>query len=116
MEAAAELRRNPLSKRPIQPEYREEEQADTGRDCRTASRETKVSGVNADWEILFFSFQLTTCRIGNLTRLIHTLAICHVMCDHTYIAQHILSSTNGRLIIMNRPVSGYFVGQVMMQK
>ena len=29
-----------------------------------------------------FPFQLTTCRIGNLTRLIHTLALCD---DHTYI-------------------------------
>ena len=27
--------------------------------------------------------QLTTCRIGNLTRLIHTLAICVTI--HTYI-------------------------------
>ena len=27
-------------------------------------------------EILFFPVQLTTSRIGNLTRLIHTLAIC----------------------------------------
>ena len=31
---------------------------------------------------IHFPFQLTTCRIGNLTRLIHTLAICD---DHTYI-------------------------------
>ena len=31
----------------------------------------------------FFLVQLTTCRIGNLTQLIHTLAIG--MCDHTYI-------------------------------
>ena len=28
-----------------------------------------------DREVLFFPVQLTTCRIGNLTRLIHTLAI-----------------------------------------
>ena len=38
------------------------------------SRETKLSGANADREILIFPVQLTTCRIGNLTRLIHTLA------------------------------------------
>ena len=37
------------------------------------SRETKFSGANADSEILFFPVQLTTSRIGNLTRLIHTL-------------------------------------------
>ena len=40
------------------------------------SRETKFSGANADRETLFSPVQLTTCRIGNLTRLIHTLAIC----------------------------------------
>ena len=40
------------------------------------SRETKFSGANADREIFIFPVQLTTCRIGNLTRLIHTLAIC----------------------------------------
>ena len=39
-------------------------------------RETKFSGANADREILIFLVQLTTCRIGNLTRLIHTLSIC----------------------------------------
>ena len=46
------------------------------------SRETKFSGANADREILIFPVQLTTCRIGNLTRLIHTLAICVTI--HTY--------------------------------
>ena len=40
------------------------------------SRETKFSGANADREKLIFPVQLTTCRMGNLTRLIHTLAIC----------------------------------------
>ena len=40
------------------------------------SRQTKFSGTNADREILFFPVQLTTCRTGNLTWLIHTLAIC----------------------------------------
>ena len=45
-------------------------------------RETKFSGTNGDKEILLFSVQLTTGRIGNLTRSIHTLHICD---DHTYI-------------------------------
>ena len=41
------------------------------------SRETKFSDANADRETFIFPVQLTTCRIGNLTRLIHTtLAIC----------------------------------------
>ena len=40
------------------------------------SRETKFSGANADREKFIFPVQLTTGRMGNLTRLIHTLAIC----------------------------------------
>ena len=46
-----------------------------------SSRETKFSGANEDREQFIFPVQLTTSRIGNLTRLIHTLAICE---DHTY--------------------------------
>ena len=46
-------------------------------------RETKLSGANADREIFLFSVQLTMSRIGNLTRLIHTLAILYVMTIHT---------------------------------
>ena len=46
------------------------------------SRETKFSGTNADREIFIFPVQLTTCRTGNLIRLIHTLAICVTI--HTY--------------------------------
>ena len=48
------------------------------------SRDTKFSGANADREIFVFPAQLTTSRIGNLTRLIHTISY---MCDttlHTY--------------------------------
>ena len=56
MDAAAELGKNPLSKHQIQPGYGDE-QAD--------------------------AVQLTTSRIGNLTRLIHTLL--YVMTIHTYI-------------------------------
>ena len=41
-------------------------------------RETKFSGTNGDREIVIFPVQLTTSRIGNLTRLILTLAI---ICD-----------------------------------
>ena len=37
----------------------------------------------ADRVISIFPVQLTTCRIGNLTRLIHTLAICVAI--HTYV-------------------------------
>ena len=38
-----------------------------------APRETKFSGPNGDREKPIFLFQLTTSKIGNLTRLIHTM-------------------------------------------
>ena len=38
-----------------------------------SSRETKFSGANGDKEIFIFPVQLTVRRIGNHTRLIHTL-------------------------------------------
>ena len=81
MDAAAELGRNPASKHQIQPEYGDEQADGTG--LPNPSRETKFSGTNTDRGILIFPVRLTTSRIDNLTRLIHTLAIC--MCDHTYI-------------------------------
>ena len=37
---------------------------------------SEYSITNADRGIFIFPVQLTTSRIGNLTRLIHTLAIC----------------------------------------
>ena len=41
----------------------------------------QISGANADRKIFILPVQLTTSRIGNLTRLIHTLAVCD---DHTH--------------------------------
>ena len=46
------------------------------------SREAKFSGMHGNRGILIFPVQLTTSRIGNLTRLIHTLL--YVMTIHTY--------------------------------
>ena len=74
MDAAAELGRNAVSKHQIQPEYGDE-QADAGRNCRIRLARQN-SRTNADRELFIFPVQLTTGRIGNLTRLIHTLAIC----------------------------------------
>ena len=72
--------RNPASKHQIQPECRESAGwRRTGRP--NPSRETKSSGANEDTEY-FFPLQVTTSRIGNLTRLIHTYI--HRF-DHTYI-------------------------------
>ena len=64
MDAAAELGRNPVSKHQTQPEY-EDGQADAGRDCNP-SRESKLSGTNADREIFIFPVQLTP-RVGFAT-------------------------------------------------
>ena len=69
-----ELGSSPISKHQIQSEYGDE-QADAGRDCRTRL-ETNFSGANADSEILISVIQLTMSRIGNHTRLFHTLAKC----------------------------------------
>ena len=78
MDATAELGRNTVNKYQIQPECGDE-QADAGRRYSilpNPSRETKFSGTNADREIFIFPVQLTTYRTGNLTGLVHTLAIC----------------------------------------
>ena len=55
----------------------------------TVSR-NQISGANGDRKMIIFPVQLTTSRIGNLTRLIHALAIlvpgkCD---DHTTDEQH----------------------------
>ena len=59
----------------------ENEEDGAGRDGRTCLTRTKVSGANRDREILIFSVQLSTSRVGNLTRLVHTLL--YVMSTHT---------------------------------
>ena len=72
MDAAAEFGRNPVTKHQIQPEYGDE-QADAGQTAKPVSRD-QILGANANREIFIFRVQLTTCRIGNLTWLINTLA------------------------------------------
>ena len=49
---------------------------------KTTTTTTKFSGTHGGRKIFIFPVQLTTTRIGNLTRLIHTLAICVTI--HTY--------------------------------
>ena len=48
-----------------------------------SSLSTKFSGTHGDRGMFIFPVQLTTSRIGNLTRLIHTLL--YVMTIHTYL-------------------------------
>ena len=73
MDAVAEGGRNPVSKHQIQPEV-ETENAGGGTGRPNLSRETNVSGANEDRETFIFPVQLITSRIGNHTRLIHTLS------------------------------------------
>ena len=62
------------------------------------SRAAKFSGANGDREIFIFPGQLTTSRIGNLTRLTtrtHPVD-CSAMCDeNTYIYSYLLGRWNG---------------------
>ena len=73
-DAAAELGRNSVSKHQIQPEYRDE-QADAGRDYRTRLARPNSQARTRIRETFIFPVELTTCRTGDLTRLIHTLAL-----------------------------------------
>ena len=81
MGPAAEIGRNPVSKHQIQPGYGDE-QADAGRDCRTRLARPNSQARTRTGKYSFSFVQLTTSRIGNLTRLILTIAICD---DHRYI-------------------------------
>ena len=58
------------------------------RDATTEpSRETKLSGANGDKEMSIFPVQLTSSRIGNLTRLIHTfLHVMNINCTYKTVA------------------------------
>ena len=84
-----EIGRNPVSKHHIPPGFGEwAGRRGTGRP--NPSRETKFSYVNGDRDIFIFPVQLTTSRIGNLTRLNHNLL--SVMTIHTYIHTHNVGS------------------------
>ena len=74
MDAAAEIGRNPvLFKHQIQPTSLKKEQADAGRDGRTRLARPDSQPRRGVGNIPFpYSIQLTTRRIRNLTRLIHT--------------------------------------------
>ena len=103
MDAAAELGRNPASKHHIQPEYGDE-QADAVRDCRTRLARPKFSDANGDREKICFSLQLTTSKIGNLTRLIHTLL--YVMSIHIYVLSRQILESRGKVELERRDLEG----------
>ena len=63
----------------------ENEQADAGRDCRNRlARSNSQARTNGDREIFIFPAQLTTSRVGNLTRSIPSLAICVTIQIHIH--------------------------------
>ena len=78
MDAAAELERNPVSQHQIQPEYGVSRLTRNGM-AEPVSRDQILGHAPGQ----AFPVQLTTSRIGSLTRLIHTLL--YVMTIHTYI-------------------------------
>ena len=88
MYAPAELGRNPVSKHQIQPEY-VDEQADAGRDCRNRLAKPNSQARTGTGKKSFALFELTTSRIGNLTRLILTVATVYMtLYIYTYIQYH----------------------------
>ena len=82
MDAAAEFERNPVSSTRFS---RSMEMSRLTRDgtAEPVSRD-QILRRNADRIFFIFPVQLTTSRIGNLTRLIHTLTIC----DDQYIYRY----------------------------
>ena len=62
------------------------------------SRETKFLGASGDRRNFIFPVELTTSRIGNLTRLIHTLLYVMTIYMNTYIHTYIHTSPLSRLI------------------
>ena len=72
MDAAAELGRNPVSKHQIQPISMEMSRLTRDGTAEPVSRDQILRYARGQGNIIF-PVQLTTSRIGNLTRLIHTL-------------------------------------------
>ena len=89
MGATVGKRRNSMSKHHIQPECGEYA-GWRGAGRPNPSREAKFSGTNGDRGIYIFLVQLITGKIGNLTRLVHTLL--HAMAIQTHSMPLILST------------------------
>ena len=98
MDAAAEIGTNPVSKHRIQTECCGEWASWRGTRRPNPSREAKLSCADEDREVFIFPVQLTTSRIGNLTRLIHTL-LSYVMTIHTYTYIVIHSTCNSSIYL-----------------
>ena len=82
MDAAAKLGRNPVSKHQIQPEYGKMSRLTRDGTAEPVLRDQILRHARGQGNIIF-PVQLTTSRIGNLTRLIHTLL--YVMTIHSLV-------------------------------
>ena len=105
MDAAAELGRNPVSKHQIQPEY-EDEQAGAGRDCQTRLARPNSQAQTRTGKLIF-PVQLTTSRIDNLTRLIHSLTICVTI--HPWYCYRIVSENTAICLHDRRAFDFFFI-------
>ena len=65
MDAAAEIRKNPVSKHQIQPEY-VDEQVDAGRDCRTRLARPNSQARTATGKWSFFLFRCPRAELATL--------------------------------------------------
>ena len=70
------------------------------------SRETNFSGAYRDREIFIFSIQLTTSRIGNLTRLIYSLLCVMTIHKYTHTYIHTHTHTPSDVRFFANPASG----------
>ena len=112
MDAAAEVGRNPVSKHQIQPGYREwTGWCGTGR--LNPSRETKFSGTHGDRGMFIFPVQLTTSRVDNLTRPIHTLLYVMTIHNKNLYAQQVENdwfvSTQNSTSRLTREMNGWIL-------
>ena len=78
MDAAAECGRNPVRNKSTKFSLSMEMSRLTRDGTAEPVSRDQFSGANGDREIFIFPDQLTTCRIGNLTRLIHILSITYM--------------------------------------
>ena len=78
MDAAAELGENPVIKHQIQPEYGDEQALTRDGTAEPISGDQILRHARGQGNVIF-PVQLTTSRIGNFTRLIHTLLYVMIM-------------------------------------
>ena len=82
IDGTAELGRNPVTKHQIQLEYREMSRLTRDGTAKPVLRDQILRRERGQREMLILPVQLTTCRTGSRTRLIHILAIYVTILAH----------------------------------